>query len=160
MTAVAKALSNYRATNMRMEFKKANGFKIVSDCYNANPSSTKMALQTIGNMKTTGKRIAVLGDMLELGKESANMHAQIGALVPEMNFDLLLTVGKDARNYVKGAKSRGMKAVFHFDSVQEIIEFLGDIVSEGDIFLVKGSRGMHMEQVVDALLKMTPVFKA
>ena len=53
-----------------------------------------------------------------------------------------------------------MKAVFHFDSVQEIIEFLGDIVSEGDIFLVKGSRGMHMEQVVDALLKMTPVFKA
>jgi UDP-N-acetylmuramoyl-tripeptide--D-alanyl-D-alanine ligase len=160
MTAVAKALSNYRATNMRMEFKKANGFKIVSDCYNANPSSTKMALQTIGNMKTTGKRIAVLGDMLELGKESANMHAQIGALVPEMNFDLLLTVGKDARNYVKGAKSRGMKAVFHFDSVQEIIEFLGDIVSEGDIFLVKGSRGMHMEQVVEALLKMTPVFKA
>jgi UDP-N-acetylmuramoyl-tripeptide--D-alanyl-D-alanine ligase len=98
--------------------------------------------------------------MLELGKESANMHAQIGALVPEMNFDLLLTVGKDARNYVKGAKARGMKAVFHFDSVQEIIEFLNDTVAEGDVLLVKGSRGMHMEQVVDALLKMTPVFKA
>lgn len=154
---IAKALSNYRATNMRMEFKKANGFKIVSDCYNANPSSTKMALQTIGNMACKGKRIAILGDMLELGKESANLHAQIGALVPEMNFDLLITVGRDARNYVRGAKSRGMKAVFHFGAVQEAVEFLCDTVSEGDVLLVKGSRGMHMEQVVDALMKLTPV---
>ncbi|MCQ2054485.1 MAG: UDP-N-acetylmuramoyl-tripeptide--D-alanyl-D-alanine ligase [Fibrobacter sp.] len=157
---IAKALKSYHATNMRMEFKKANGFKIVSDCYNANPSSTKMALQTIGNMKATGKRIAVLGDMLELGKESANLHTQIGAMVPEMNFDLLLTVGKDARNYVKGAKSKGMKAVFHFDSVEDIIEFLKGTVAEGDVLLVKGSRGMHMEQVVDALVKLTPVLKA
>ena len=157
---IAKALCNYRSTNMRMEFKKANGFKIVSDCYNANPSSTKMALQTLGNMKTTGKRIAVLGDMLELGKNSAELHAQIGAMVPEMNFDLLLTGGKESRNYVKGAKSRGMKAVFRFNSVQEVIDFLSDTVSEDDVLLIKGSRGMHMEQVVDALLKLTPVFKA
>ncbi len=158
-TSVASALCNFRSTNMRMELKSANGFKVISDCYNANPSSTKMALQTIGNMNISGKRIAVLGDMLELGKEAANLHAEIGALVPEMNFDLLLTVGSLARNYVKGAKSRGMKAVFHFGSVQEVIEFLNDTVSEGDVLLVKGSRGMHMEQVVDALLKLTPAFK-
>lgn len=157
---IAKALCNYRSTNMRMEFKKANGFKIVSDCYNANPSSTKMALQTLGNMKTSGKRIAVLGDMLELGKNSSVLHAQIGAMVPEMNFDILLAVGKESRSYVKGAKSRGMKAVFHLNSVQEVIDFLNDVVSEGDVLLIKGSRGMHMEQVVDALLKLTPVFKA
>lgn len=158
-TDIAKALNAYRATNMRMEFKKANGFKIVSDCYNANPSSTKMALQTIGNMKAPGKRIAVLGDMLELGKQSGELHAQIGAMVPEMNFDLLLTVGKDARNYVKGAKAKGMKAVFHFDSVDDIIEFLKGTVAEGDVLLVKGSRGMHMERVVDALVKLTPVVR-
>ena len=158
-TDIAKALNAYRATNMRMEFKKANGFKIVSDCYNANPSSTKMALQTIGNMKAPGKRIAVLGDMLELGKQSGELHAQIGAMVPEMNFDLLLTVGKDARNYVKGAKAKGMKAVFHFDSVDDIIEFLKGTVAEGDVRLVKGSRGMHMERVVDALVKLTPVVR-
>ncbi|MCR5378000.1 MAG: UDP-N-acetylmuramoyl-tripeptide--D-alanyl-D-alanine ligase [Fibrobacter sp.] len=159
-TDIAKALNAYRATNMRMEFKKANGFKIVSDCYNANPSSTKMALQTIGNMKAPGKRIAVLGDMLELGKQSGELHAQIGAMVPEMNFDLLLTVGKDARNYVKGAKAKGMKAVFHFDSVDDVIEFLKGTVAEGDVLLVKGSRGMHMERVVDALVKLTPVVRA
>ena len=134
---IAKALKAFHATNMRMEFRKGNGFKIVSDCYNANPSSTRMALQTIGNMNVRGCRIAVLGDMLELGKASREMHREIGRLVPEMNFDLLLAVGEDAK-----------------------IEFLGEVVCAGDVLLVKGSRGMHMEQVVDALLKQAPVTKA
>jgi UDP-N-acetylmuramoyl-tripeptide--D-alanyl-D-alanine ligase len=150
-------LKNFRATNMRMEIKKGNGFKIVSDCYNANPSSTRMALQTIGNMNVEGCRIAVLGDMLELGKESKELHRSIGALVPEMNFDLLVTVGEQAKNYVKGAEEKGMKNAMHFNSVQEVIEFLTDVVSKGDVLLVKGSRGMKMEQVVDALLKQTTV---
>lgn len=157
---IAKALNGFRATNMRMEIKSMNGFKVVSDCYNANPSSTKMALTTIGNMSKARRRIAVLGDMLELGKESQNLHTQIGAMVPEMNFDLLITVGEMAKFFVKGAKERGMKSVFHFASVKEVIEFLKDTVSEGDVLLVKGSRGMKMEQVVDALHELTPVFKA
>lgn len=160
-TNIANALNNFRGTNMRMDVKSANGFKIVSDCYNANPSSTKMALMTIGNMnKVAGRRIAVLGDMLELGKESQNLHTQIGAMVPEMNFDLLITVGEMAKFFVKGAKGRGMRSVFHFATVQEVIDFLCDTVSEGDVLLVKGSRGMKMEQVVESLLQLTPVFKA
>ena len=157
---IAKALKAFHATNMRMEFRKGNGFKIVSDCYNANPSSTRMALQTIGNMNVRGCRIAVLGDMLELGKSSRELHREIGKLVPEMNFDLLLAVGEDAKEFVKGAKEGGLEQAFHFDSVKDVIEFLGDVVSEGDVLLVKGSRGMHMEQVVDALLKQVPVSKA
>ncbi len=156
---IAKALAGFTSTSMRMEIKNANGFKVISDCYNANPSSTKMALQTLGNMRVEGKRIAVLGDMLELGKESGNLHKQIGALVPEMNFDMLLAVGKDAKKYVEGAKSRGMKNVQYFETVPEVISMLGEVVAEGDILLVKGSRGMHMEQVVEALLHMVPVFK-
>ena len=156
---MAKALAGFVSTNMRMEIKTANGFKIISDCYNANPSSTKMALQTLGNMRIDGKRIAILGDMLELGKESGNMHKQIGMMVPEMNFDMLLAVGNEAKKYVEGAKARGMKNVFHFGSVADVICFLNDKVAEGDVFLVKGSRGMHMEQVVDALLHMKAEFK-
>ena len=156
---MAKALAGFVSTNMRMEIKTANGFKIISDCYNANPSSTKMALQTLGNMRIDGKRIAILGDMLELGKESGNMHKQIGMMVPEMNFDMLLEVGNEAKKYVEGAKARGMKNVFHFGSVADVICFLNDKVAEGDVFLVKGSRGMHMEQVVDALLHMKAEFK-
>ena len=156
---IAKALKAFRATNMRMEIRKGNGFKIVSDCYNANPSSTRMALQTIGNMNVQGCRIAVLGDMLELGKASKYLHREIGRLVPEMNFDLLLAVGEEAKEFIKGAKERGMAHAFHFDTVQDAIEFLGDVVSEGDVLLVKGSRGMHMEQVVDALANLTPASK-
>lgn len=156
---IAKALAGFTSTSMRMEIKVANGFKVISDCYNANPSSTKMALQTLGNMRVEGKRIAVLGDMLELGKESGNLHKQIGTLVPEMNFDVLLAVGKEAKKYVEGAKSRGMKNVQYFETVPEVISHLSETVAEGDILLVKGSRGMHMEQVVDALLHMVPVFK-
>ena len=153
---IAKALANFRSTNMRMEIKNANGFKIVSDCYNANPSSTKMALQTIGNMKVN-RRIAILGDMLELGAQTDALHLEMGAMVPEMNFDMLLTVGEKAKLYVKGAKSKGMKAAHHFASVQELIDTLTEIVAEGDVLLIKGSRGMHMEQVVDAMLKLTKV---
>ena len=156
---IAKALAGFTSTSMRMEIKVANGFKVISDCYNANPSSTKMALQTLGNMKVAGLRIAVLGDILELGKESGNLHKQIGAMVPEMNFDLLLAVGKEAKKYVEGAKSRGMKNVFHFDSVDEAVNHLSQTVAEGDVVLVKGSRGMHMEKVVDALLSMVPVIR-
>jgi UDP-N-acetylmuramoyl-tripeptide--D-alanyl-D-alanine ligase len=76
-----------------------------------------------------------------------------------MNFDLLLAVGEQAKEFIKGAKECGMAHAFHFDSVQDAIEFLGDVVSEGDVLLVKGSRGMHMEQVVDALANFTPASK-
>ena len=155
-TDIAKALANFRSTNMRMEIKNANGFKIVSDCYNANPSSTKMALQTIGNMKV-GRRIAVLGDMLELGAQTDALHLEMGSLVPEMNFDMLFTVGEKAKLYVKGAKSKGMKSAYHFASVEELINRLTETVAEGDVLLIKGSRGMHMEQVVEAMLKLTTV---
>ena len=156
---IAKALAGFSSTSMRMEVKIANGFRIISDCYNANPSSTKMALQTLGNMKVEGLRIAVLGDMLELGKESGNLHKQIGAMVPEMNFDMLIAVGNEAKKYVEGAKSRGMKNVFHFDTVDDAVTCLSQSVAEGDVVLVKGSRGMHMERVVDALLHMVPVLR-
>ncbi len=153
---IAKALAGFHSTNMRMELKKANGFTIVSDCYNANPSSTKMALQTIGNMKVN-RRIAILGDMLELGAHTDVMHQEMGAMVPEMNFDVLLTVGEKAKLYVKGAKAKGMKSAYHFENVQDLISELTEIVSEGDVLLIKGSRGMHMEQVVDAMLRLTTV---
>ena len=129
---------------------------VIDDCYNANPSSTKMALQTIGNMKVN-RRIAVLGDMLELGDKTDSLHQEMGAMVPEMNFDMLFTVGEKAMLYVKGAKSKGMKAAYHFENVQDLIASLTDVVSEGDVLLVKGSRGMHMEQVVEAMLKLTKV---
>ena len=92
-----------------MEIRNAFGFRVVSDCYNANPSSTRMALQTIGNLSNANHRIAVLGDMLELGTDASKLHFEIGQMIPENNFDLLLTIGKYSKEIRKGAISRGLR---------------------------------------------------
>lgn len=156
---IALALKKFRAPHMRMEVRQGKGFRIVADCYNANPSSTKMALETIGAIETRARRIAVLGSMLELGQESRKLHFEIGRLVPEMNFDLLITVGEEAKEIQKGARAGGLseKNALYFKSVDEVNRFLQENISRGDILLVKGSRGMKLEQVVDFLLKQEPV---
>lgn len=158
---IAIALSSFNASSMRMEIHKANGFRVVADCYNANPSSTRMALETIGNISTReGRRIAVLGDMLELGSESPKLHRQIGRMVPEMNFDYLIAVGKEAKEYQLGAISGGFTSqnALYFETAAEAMEFLSDEVRQNDILLIKGSRGMKMEQIVEMLLRLEPVY--
>ncbi len=158
-STVASALSKFRAANMRMEIRNGVGIKIVSDCYNANPSSTRMALQTIGALENSARKIAVLGDMLELGEKSADMHFEIGTVVADMHFDLLVAVGKASFDTWQGALSRGMdkSAALHFDDVASAMKFLAENVRLGDIVLVKGSRGMKMEQIVEKLLHVEPV---
>ncbi len=158
-STIAAALEKFHAANMRMEIRQAAGFKIVSDCYNANPSSTRMALQTIGSLEAPSRKIAVLGDMLELGEKSGELHREIGSLVPQMHFDMLLTVGKWSENTHQGAIQAGMdrNAARHFGSVEEIETFLSENVRFGDVILVKGSRGMKMEDIVEKLLRLEPL---
>lgn len=158
---IAKALSSFNASSMRMEIHKANGFRVVADCYNANPSSTRMALETIGNISAReGRRFAVLGDMLELGAESLKLHNQIGRMVPEMNFDYLIAVGKQAKEYQLGAISGGFTSqnALYFETAAEAMEFLSEEVRQNDVLLIKGSRGMKMEQIVEMLLRLEPVY--
>lgn len=156
---IAKGIASFSATGMRMEIKNGNGFRIVSDCYNANPNSMRMALQTIGGLDVAGKKIAVLGDMLELGPESEKFHREIGESVPEKAFDLLLTIGERAGKIREGALAKGMSpaCALHFETPQDLIFALSETVGLGDVVLVKGSRGMRLETVVDALLKLDPV---
>lgn len=156
---IAKALNGFKATGMRMEIRQGNGFRVVSDCYNANPNSTRMAISTIGSLDNANRRIAVLGDMLELGKESVAMHKEIGGLIPESNFNMLLTIGDRAKDIARGAIAKGFpkKLVKHFENQQDLLCFLAENVCIDDIVLVKGSHGMHLERVVDSLLKMEAV---
>lgn len=158
-TLIASALGSFRSANMRMEIRKGQGIQVVADCYNANPSSTRMALETIGNVGGSGRRIAVLGDMLELGTHSRKLHNDIGRLVPEMNFDMLIAIGNEAVEFRAGALAGGMDAAkaLYFSSQDEAIAFLEEEVRQGDVLLVKGSRGMKLEQVVEALLRLEPV---
>ena len=141
-----------------MEIRKGVGIKVVSDCYNANPSSMRMALQTIGSIENATRKVAILGDMLELGSSAEDLHREIGELVPQMNFDMLVAVGKLSLNIQKGAIAAGMdkKNALHFDTVDEAMDFLSENVHFGDVLLVKASRGMKLEQVVDKLLRLEP----
>lgn len=157
-SVIALALEKFHAANMRMEIRNGVGIKVVSDCYNANPSSTRMALQTIGALEASGRKIAVLGDMLELGEKAQELHREIGNQVALQHFDMLVAVGSLSLETQKGALESGMnlESAVHFDTVIEAIRFLAEQIRFGDIVLVKGSRGMKMEQIVDRLLRLEP----
>ena len=97
--------------------------------------------------------------MLELGDKGAELHREIGELVQQMHFDVLVAVGKLSKNTQLGAIACGMdrNAALHFENAEKAMEFLSENVHFGDILLVKGSRGMKMEQIVEKLLRLEPV---
>lgn len=145
---IREALGSFRPTSKRMEMFTLNGVVIVNDTYNANPDSTAAALRTLAEMRIPGKRIAVLGDMLELGPGAEFEHARIGALAAELKIDFVLTLGALARHIARGAAA---STAVHYDQKNVLSEYLLELVGPGDAVLVKGSRGMKMEDVVTFL---------
>ena len=122
-----------------------------SDCYNANPASTRAAVRLLAQGAAKGRRIAVLGDMLELGPTTADLHAEVGAFVAAEGIDLLIASGDLARNLARGARAAGMRAVQEAADAPAAAKALLATVRPGDVVLVKGSRGMRLERVVQAL---------
>jgi UDP-N-acetylmuramoyl-tripeptide--D-alanyl-D-alanine ligase len=150
----AKRISSFRPMSMRFErIQLANGVRLVNDSYNANPGSMRAAFRTVGAAKRAGRFIAVLGDMLELGGDSAKLHRQLGADAVEMGVDMMMVAGNFAKDVVAGAVDAGMKpsSAAAFGDVEEIASKLLSTIGAGDVVLVKGSRGMKMERVADAL---------
>lgn len=137
------------------------GVKVLNDCYNANPASMAAALQTVSSFGTSGnkcRRFALLGDMLELGHDAKRAHTEVGRLVAALGYDQLAVTGSFAGHVVSGACSVGMskEKAFAFSSTLEIAdwiynEMLQGRVTKGDWLLVKGSRGMRMEEVLQEL---------
>jgi len=122
---------------------------IINDTYNSSPESVKMGLETLMEYKTSGKKIAVLSDMLELGKSSSNEHKNIGMLVSKLGINELFTYGKESYNIFSSAKK--IRNNFYFDNKADLIELLRKNANEKDVIYVKGSRGMRMEEVVRAI---------
>ncbi|HLB01172.1 MAG TPA: cyanophycin synthetase, partial [Bacteroidota bacterium] len=144
--SLRRALGRFRAVGRRMEVLRAGGVTILNDTYNANPESVVSALETLSLFSGRGKRVVVLADMLELGKNSAREHERIGRAIARFGFTDVLTYGRLAGWYRRGAK-RGR----HFTDKKRLSRELRKIVSRGDVVLVKGSRGMKMEEVAGAL---------
>jgi len=137
---------------MRFHVKRINGVTVISDCYNANPDSMRAALETFGRFSTRGRRAAVLGDMLELGPDSRNLHSAIGAATAHAGVEALWAVGEYSEWVASGAQEHGMKGpVSHASRLEDVAGQVYDFLRPGDALLVKGSRGMRMEALVEEI---------
>jgi UDP-N-acetylmuramoyl-tripeptide--D-alanyl-D-alanine ligase len=146
---ICTALESCRPAGRRMETMSIGGVTILNDTYNANPDSTIAALETLASLRVPGKKIAVLADMKELGDRAAEGHAEVGNKAAELGIGDLLTYGELARGIHDAA---GTPGALHFQEKEALGAHLAAIVVSGDAILVKGSRGMHMEDVI-AFLK-------
>lgn len=150
---ISEALKDYRVPTGRMNLLEGmKGSKIIDDSYNASPESTVAAVNVLGEIKVNGKKIAVLGDMLELGDYEAKGHQEVGQAIIENKIDELVVVGERAKIIARTAGDAGMKNIKNFDSSIEAGEYLLTAVKSGDLILVKGSQGMRMERVSKILL--------
>jgi UDP-N-acetylmuramoyl-tripeptide--D-alanyl-D-alanine ligase len=151
---ILENLVNFVPMAMRFErVQLANGVCLINDSYNANPTSMKAAFRTVSSVKRAGRFIAVLGDMLELGEQSPALHEQVGREVVEFGVKVLFTFGERAAGIAKGAQDAGLnrQAVHHTLDINKLEEMVAKEIQTGDVLLVKGSRGVRMERVVEYL---------
>jgi UDP-N-acetylmuramoyl-tripeptide--D-alanyl-D-alanine ligase len=150
---IKRSLERYEPSELRMELVRMGNVRAINDSYNANPVSMANALKTLRQMKSEGRRIAVLGDMLELGERTFEYHLDLGRSVAESKVDILLTVGKHSPAIGDGARRHGMspERILSFDDNQKVSAHLLENLKAGDLVLIKGSRRMKLEEVVLSL---------
>jgi len=150
---IVEIIPTLKPASMRGEvIKFKSNIIVVNDSYNSNPKALEFALRDYSHLPAK-RKIAVLGDMLELGEGSAYFHFRAGEKVANFGYDYLITVGKESEKMLEGALSKGMehKNLFNFEESDQAGEFLIKFIKEGDLILVKGSRGMKMEKIINKL---------
>jgi UDP-N-acetylmuramoyl-tripeptide--D-alanyl-D-alanine ligase len=157
---IAEGLAGAVMTEMRMEtFSSASGVTVINDAYNANPTSMRAAIETLASMAALGRRIAVLGDMAELGSLTELAHFELGVFLAEQPIDLLVTVGPKAKRFADGAlaENRSAETIMSCDDASEAATLLEELLEAGDVVLVKASRVMGLEQVVERIVNPSAV---
>jgi UDP-N-acetylmuramoyl-tripeptide--D-alanyl-D-alanine ligase len=144
----AAGLAAAPLTKARLQIKEINGVQFLDDSYNANPDSMKAALRTLVELDTEGKRIAVLGEMRELGAESERGHREVGETAATLGVNQLITIGDTAELIAEGARTAGLDKVSSVRSTAEAAKLLGEIAEPGDLVLIKGSRAARTEEVI------------
>ncbi|MDO8963308.1 MAG: UDP-N-acetylmuramoyl-tripeptide--D-alanyl-D-alanine ligase [Coriobacteriia bacterium] len=153
---VAAGLAAVELSDMRMQvFTAASGVTVVNDAYNANPTSMRAALTALSDMRTGVRRIAVLGDMAELGSLEELAHFKLGEEVARASVDVLVTVGQRSARIADGARAAGMATdrVRECATADEASEVLDDLLEPGDVVMVKASRSMGLERIVEGILR-------
>ena len=152
----AAGLAAAPLTKARLQIKQVHGVQFLDDSYNANPDSMKAALRTLVELDTPGKRIAVLGEMRELGDQSTRGHREVGEAAAEFGIDHLIAVGGTAAAIANAARDAGLQNVATARSTTEAAGLLGEIVTPGDLVLIKGSRVARTELVLEEFAKRQP----
>lgn len=146
-----EAVARFQAVSGRSQILHSPYGTLINDCYNSNPSSMIAALRLLGKSRPVGKRIAVVSDMLELGRNSKFYHRMIGKFIADNQFaDLVMGYGDDTEALIEEVRSRGIEAI-SAKNCEQLAERVTDIAKPEDVILVKASRGMHLEKVVEAL---------
>jgi UDP-N-acetylmuramoyl-tripeptide--D-alanyl-D-alanine ligase len=146
-SVVAERLSTFEPPALRSETEWFDGIFIIADCYNASPDATVHAVRSMADVSGIARRVAVLGDMYELGTHTEKFHRQVGSVVGDSRYDQLVTVGEHSRAISEEAAKRGV-AVRHFTDSDAAADFLQEFLQAHDGVVVKGSRGIRMENVL------------
>ncbi len=144
---IAAGIASYETVGHRARRVETGKLTVIDDCYNANPTSTASALRSLA--RCGGRRVAILGDMLELGADSAALHFETGALTAQLGIELVLCTGDASSETARGAGGR------HFAEKSDLIASLPELICAGDTVLVKASRSMHFEEITEALGKLS-----
>ncbi len=155
MNNIIEGIESYSPGNMRQNIISFNGIKIINDAYNASPQSMQAAINVLEELCSKTRGIAVLGDMLEMGDMSARLHYSVGSFIKDKKIDYLVTIGEASKNIMQAvAEYCNEKIVLnHFENNNDALKYILSIIRHGDYILIKGSRGMKMEQIADGILK-------
>ena len=151
----AAGLASAPLAKARLQVKEINGVQFLDDSYNANPDSMKAALQTLVELDTDGKRIAVLGEMRELGKETQRGHEEVGETAAAFKIDQLIGIGEMGEVIARAAEKAGLENSATAGSTSEAAELLLSVAAPGDLVLIKGSRLARTEGVIEAFAKQS-----
>jgi UDP-N-acetylmuramoyl-tripeptide--D-alanyl-D-alanine ligase len=151
---IERGLSSFKPLDLHMQLSNFyNGIKILNDSYNASPISVKNALETLAEAAQNNGKIAILGDMLELGEKTNFYHREIGKEVAKLSIDALITVGQGGKIIAQSSKEEGMaeERVFSFEKNEKInlAKKLLSLIKPGNFVLLKGSREMKMEEILE-----------
>jgi len=155
LNIIKKALESYQPMPMRMQRLVVNGVMIIDDTYNSNPVSLRSAIDLLSNIQCDGKKILVVGDMLELGRQSDELHYAVGRYISASGMiETLVTVGNKAAKVAEAALDAGMTEdrVIICKANLDAVNHLRRILGKGDTALIKGSRGMKMEEIVKGIV--------
>lgn len=148
---VERGLAECQPARMRLQMWEFNGVRVLDDAYNANADSMLAALRTLQDMPCKGRRLAVLGDMAELGKHSEAAHEEVGRCAAELGIGQLFAVGKMAPAMARGARNAGLVRVLEFADVEAAAIAVKQLVRDGDVLLLKASRATRLERVAEWL---------